>query len=151
MAEADIATSPEAELHNTVSLLSAGSTHEFIRYFFAALFALLLDVGGLWLLVHIFNLPYLLAGGLSFSLGIVCIYVLSVLWVFEQRGLRDRKVEFLIFVGIGLIGLIINEAILWFFTSALGFFYLISKIVSVVVVFLWNYSARKMILFRKKP
>jgi len=47
-----------------------------------------------------------------------------------------------------LIGLVLNEALIWFFTSYIGLFYLISKINAAVIILLWNFFARKYALFK---
>jgi putative flippase GtrA len=56
-------------------------------------------------------------------------------------------VEFLVFAGIGVIGLGLNELIIWFFTARIGLHYLASKIVSTVAIYCWNFFARKVALF----
>lgn len=132
----------------SVHVLGSRISHEFIRYFVASAVALLVDTGLLWLLTSVFAVPYLVSGAMAFLFGLTLIYVLSITWVFGVRRLRSPLVEFLIFAGIGIAGLLINEAVLWFFTSALGLYYLVSKCVSVILVFTWNYLIRKLWLFR---
>jgi putative flippase GtrA len=144
----DIATSPEAATAPGVSTLGSEGVHEFIRYFAASLAALAVDVGLLWFLTSVATLPYLLSGAIAFTIGLSVVYVLSVFWVFEARTVRNPVAEFAIFALIGLIGLGFNEAILYLFTAVFGVYYLISKIASVVVVFSWNFAARKWLLFR---
>lgn len=51
------------------------------------------------------------------------------------------------FALIGLVGLGLNELVLWLLTGLLGVFYLTSKIASVALVFTWNFAARKWFLF----
>ncbi len=144
----DIATSPETASAPLVSALGAEGAHEFIRYLAASAIALLADVGSLWLLTSVVQVPYLLSGALAFGIGLVIVYVLSVRWVFSERTIRSPLAEFAAFALIGVVGLALNEAILWLLTSALGLFYLVSKSASIIVVFSWNFSARKWLLFR---
>ncbi|MBI5644470.1 GtrA family protein [Candidatus Kaiserbacteria bacterium] len=144
---ADIVTSPEAATTPSVEALGSNTFHEFIRYFVASGAALILDTGLLWLLTSVFNVPYLISGAISFLVGLTSVYVLSIIWVFEHRAVRSPSAEFLIFCLIGAIGLGINEIMLWLFTSLFGFYYLVSKLASVVVVFSWNFFARKFLLF----
>lgn len=148
MQDADIATSPEAAPTSTLSTLGAEGVHEFIRYFVASLIALGIDIGSLWLLTSVFAVPYLLSGALAFVLGLITVYFLSVRWVFSKRMVRNPHLEFALFALIGIIGLALNEAILWVLTGYFGFFYLLSKVASVIVVFSWNFAARKWLLFR---
>ncbi len=144
----DIAITPETEETALVSFLGSTGLHEFIRYFGASAIALALDTGILWFLTSILSVPYLLSGAIAFTAGLVAVYYLSVNWVFENRLLRNSFAEFTAFALIGLVGLIMNELILWLFTSIVGFYYLSSKIFSVLVVFTWNYTARRTLLFR---
>ena len=145
---ADIVTTPETEPTATLSIIGSEGTREFIRYTVASAIALGIDITTLFALTNWFNVSYLLSGAIAFTLGLLIVYVLSVRWVFEHRVTRNWSTEFFIFALIGLVGLGINEAFLWFFTSIFGVYYLLSKIASVVAVFTWNFCARKYLLFR---
>jgi len=148
MTAPDIATAPESATSPLVEGMGSPGTHEFIRYFIASAIALVVDAGSLYLLTDVAGLPYLYSGAIAFILGLTIIYVLSVTWVFDRRVLRDPKAEFLLFAVIGIVGLGINEAVLWVATDVIGLYYLISKVLSVIFVFSWNFGARKYALFR---
>jgi putative flippase GtrA len=47
-----------------------------------------------------------------------------------------------------MVGLGLNEVFIWFFTAEVGFYYLISKIISAIIVLFWNFFARKYVLFK---
>jgi len=49
-----------------------------------------------------------------------------------------------------LIGLVLTEVILWFGTDYLGMDYRLSKLIAVGSVFVWNFGARKLLLFRRR-
>lgn len=144
----DIVTNPEKEPGDSMRVVGAEGLHEFVRYVIASAVALLADISVLTLLTSGFGIPYLLAGAIAFLVGLVIVYVLSTRWVFNARRLGSPAAEFGIFAGIGIVGLGLNELMLWTMTSVLGLFYLYSKILSVVVVFSWNFAARKYLLFR---
>lgn len=144
----DIAIAPETANGITANIIGSRATQEFVRYFAASLIALIVDIGSLALLTSFFHVPYLTSGWIAFTFGLVIVYLLSIFWVFEIRKVRNVWVEFLTFLIIGVVGLGINELVLWIFTGLFGFFYLISKIGSVVIVFSWNFFARKFLLFR---
>ncbi len=144
----DIVTSPESESGITTTIIGSRTTQEFVRYFAASLLALIVDIGSLALLTSFFHVPYLTSGWIAFTFGLTIVYLLSIFWVFEVRKVRNVWIEFFAFLIIGVVGLGINEVILWVFTGLLGFFYLISKIGSVIVVFTWNFFARKFLLFQ---
>jgi len=148
MAEPDLVTTPHSETGTSLSAIGSPGTREFIRYFIASLAALAVDFSALAYLTSGLGIDYLISAAIAFFLGLVTVYVLSVLWVFDQRSIRTPLVEFLVFAAIGAAGLLLNEIALWLLTGVFGMFYLVSKCLSVVLVFTWNYIARKFLLFR---
>lgn len=150
MSDPDIAVSPESETALSVSILGSSATREFVRYFIASGIALAVDVGLLTLLTSIVGVPYLISGAVAFIAGLIIIYVLSIFWVFEKRVVRSVLREFTVFCVIGIVGLGINEAILWFMTGVLGVLYLAGKFASIIIVFAWNFGARKFMLFSRR-
>ena len=94
---------------------------------------------------------YLLSACLAFAAGLVAIYLLSVTWVFGTRKLENPALEFLIFLGIGMAGLVLNALIMFVATGWIGMHYLVSKATSTGFVFLFNYFLRSSLLFNKKP
>lgn len=137
-----------------ISRLFKEPTHnvfiQLFRYLFVGGTAFVVDFGLLWVLTEYCNLHYLLAAALSFIAGLITNYALSVRWVFHERVLHSRVVEFSVFVIIGVVGLGLNEAIIWLITEWLRCHYIASKIISAVVVFFWNFMARKYLLFYGK-
>lgn len=144
----DLATAPEQAPSSTMRVMGAEGLHEFVRYFIASGIALLTDIGALTVFTSIFGMPYLIAGALAFIIGLVIVYVLSTHWVFSARSIKNYWTEFGLFSLIGLVGLGINELILWILTGGLGLYLLYSKVASVIFVFSWNFFARKYLLFR---
>ena len=120
---------------------------QLFKYFFVGGIAYCVDFGSLFFLTDFVKIHYLLSAAIAFILGLLTNYALSILWVFPKRALANKRLEFFIFSVIGLVGLGLNEVIIWFFTEFVHFHYLISKIFSTVVVFFWNFIARKKILF----
>jgi putative flippase GtrA len=123
--------------------------YQLIRYTFVGGLAFLVDFGTLYALTEFLGLHYLISAGIAFVLGLLTNYLISIKWVFTTRNIRNRKLEFLIFTIIGFVGLGLNELFLWNFTGILGFYYLLSKILTAILVYLWNFFARKVVLFRK--
>jgi putative flippase GtrA len=123
---------------------------QLFRYTFVGGFAFLVDFGTLFVLTEYFNIHYLISAGIAFILGLIVNYFLSVKWVFNSRAVKNRMLEFLLFTLIGLVGLGLNELFLWVLTDILLIYYLLSKIITTVIVYLWNFFARKFILFSKQ-
>ncbi len=106
------------------------------------------DFGLLALLTEAAGVHYLVSAGISFAAGTTVSYLLSVAWVFPERRFASRVLEYGLFLGVGLVGLGLNEALLWAFTEPLGIFYLLSKLIAAAIIFSWNFWARKLLLFR---
>jgi putative flippase GtrA len=123
---------------------------QLFRYTFVGGLAFLVDFGALYALTEGAGLHYLVSAALSFGLGLLTNYGLSVAWVFPRRRLRSRWAEFGLFGLIGLVGLGFNEVAIWLLTEKLGLHYLMSKIASTGGVYLWNFFARKLALFSKE-
>jgi len=122
---------------------------QFLRYAVVAAVGLVVDFGGLVLLKEVGHVFYLLAATISFVVALLVNYYLSIWWVFPASRF-SRKQEFMMFGAIGLVGLGLNDLMLWLLTSGLGIFYVWSKAISTVIVFFWNFFARKAI-FALKP
>lgn len=126
-----------------------GTIGQLLRYGVVGAIAFVVDFGGLWALTDLLRIPYLWSAAISFILGLITNYILSTIWVFKEKRFDSYLLEFSIFAIIGLIGLVFNEIIIFVSTDLLGFYYLIGKIVSTIVVFFWNFFARKIALFQK--
>lgn len=98
---------------------------------------------------------------ISFSVAVVVNYVASMKYVFERRDDMSRTKEFVIFLGLSIIGLGLNVLIIiglegiikWFATwpaIIYRFAYMIPKVVATSVVLVWNFVTRKIFL-EKKP
>jgi len=121
---------------------------EFARYIVVGAVAFGFDFGTLYVLKNYLNLHYLIAAAAGFMLGLLVNYILSTIWVFQYRKIQKKSVELAIFAGIGLVGLLINEFMLYVLTGIFLVYYLYSKIAATVVVFFWNFIARKYALFK---
>lgn len=121
---------------------------QFVRYFFVGGFAFVVDFGLLYILTEYAGLHYLLSATLSFIVGLLVNYIISCIWVFNNSKFKNRIVEFLFFAAIGVVGLGLNDFFIWLFTDCIGTHYMFSKIVAATLVYLWNFFARKYLVFR---
>jgi putative flippase GtrA len=124
---------------------------EAIGYVAASACALAVDVAILWALVNFLSIEYLLAATISFSAGAVVAYELSVKLAFKQHRLGDRDAEFIAFVIIGALGLVVNAAVIYAAINYAGMHYLAAKFVAAGFTFTCNFVARRQILFVPRP
>ncbi len=120
---------------------------QLVRYTFVGGLAFLVDFSSLFLLTEYLGVHYLVSAAVAFLLGLCTNYLLSVSWVFANRKVDNRLLEFVGFAAIGMVGLVCNEVFIWFFTEVARLHYLASKCIATVIVYLWNFFARKKMLF----
>jgi putative flippase GtrA len=121
--------------------------HEMAGYAISSGAALAVDVALLVLLVEWFGWHYLAAASLSFLAGAIVAYILVTRFVFRYRRLRDRRIEFAIFAGVGLVGLAINVITMQAVVEILGLGYLLGKAAAATLTFVTNFIVRRWLLF----
>lgn len=122
---------------------------QLLRYTIVGGIAYIVDFGLLFLLTEYAGLHYLLSATISFIAGLVVNYLISREWVFGSSKLSNQWAEFAIYAFIGIIGLVLNLALLYVFTEWLNIYYLLSKIFTAALVMLWNFFARRL-LYKNK-
>ena len=123
---------------------------QFFRYGFVGAVATVADWGVLYLLTEFAKIPYLISCVPAFLIGLTVNYLLSRFFVFSgEKNKHSASTEFVVYGIIGVIGLLLTVAIMYLLTQILRLpHYMISKIISTVVVFVWNFGARKVVLYR---
>ena len=121
---------------------------QLFRYFVVSGLSLVIDVCTLFVFTDVLRVHYLASSVLSYALGLVINYYISVNWVFGTRTYSDRRKEFAIFVGIGIAGLGVNTLVMWICASLFSLYYLAARVVSAAIGYSWKYAARRLILFR---
>lgn len=120
---------------------------QFLRYAIVGGIAFVVDAGSLWIMGRFIN--YLIAAAIAFILGLIANFVLSKLFVFTDQK-KNKVIEFISYGIIGVIGLGITEVLMYLFTDKLGLYFILSKIITAAIVLVWNYAARKILLYREK-
>ncbi|HII84499.1 MAG TPA: GtrA family protein [Methanobacterium subterraneum] len=121
---------------------------QLFRYIFTGGAAFIVDFSSLFILTDFFGIYYLASAAIAFVFGLITNYMLSINWVFNKRTMSNRKLEFGVFALIGIVGILLNEVFIWFFTENLQIYYLLSKIMAAVIILFWNFFARKFVLFK---
>ncbi len=123
---------------------------EFLSYVLFAGIATIVDMGLLFLLTEYafqFNYDYLISAIISYLCGMITNYTLNKYITFKNTSKRIAP-QFGVFSIVALIGLGLNELILWFFTEFTFLTYIYSKLLSVVIVMLWSYLGHKKFTFK---
>lgn len=122
---------------------------QFFRYAFVGGVAAFADLGVLYVLTEVFMIYHLISGVVGFVAGLSVNFLLSKIFVFSgEKNKHSASTEFIVYAIIGVIGLLLTELIMYAMTDIAGLYFMISKIVATGVVFVWNFVARKITLYR---
>ncbi|MBQ4530569.1 MAG: GtrA family protein [Lachnospiraceae bacterium] len=121
-----------------------------------------IDFGIYSAFVYFTSVPVLVANFFGFTISVIFNYLMSMKFVFQRNEDMDRKSEFTIFVILSLIGLGLNELLVWLFVEysyenisiiAEVFSYnmmkMIGKILATGIVMVYNFISRKIFLEKK--
>ena len=121
---------------------------QLFRYVVVGGVSFVVDYGLLYLLTERAGIHYLLSATCSFLAGLTVNYLISIRWVFGRSRSGSRLTEFLLFGVIGVVGLLLNNLLLWLLTDGLQLHYMVSKLVTALLVLCWNFGGRKTVLSR---
>ena len=127
-----------------------GIAGEIIRYLIIGGTAFVFDYGTLLLLNKAFGVNYLVAATIAFIIGIGVNYLGSIFFVFQVRSQQNVHIERSLFLLIGILGLLINDGMLYLLTGKMMIPVEYSKLITQIVVLFWNFAARKILLFTER-
>ncbi len=106
--------------------------------------AFVIDYTLLFLLAKVIGLNELISAAISFTVSLIFNYFLSTKWVFEAK--KQTPKEVIIFVLLSVVGLGINEILIYLGTKKLGIDVMIVKLFATAIVMVYNFITRKLIL-----
>ena len=123
---------------------------QFMKFGIVGVIAFVIDYCFMVLLTEVFGVPYLISTTVSFIISVIFNYFASMRFVFKRKDDMSRRREFIIFVVLSVIGLVINDVFMWLMVDFLFIDYRISKIVVTFIVAVWNFVTRKIFLEAKE-
>lgn len=107
--------------------------------------AFLIDYGVLFVLTEYCGIYYLISSIISFVVSLIFNYILSITWVFDVTKKQTAK-EVIIFVVLSVIGLGINQVVMYVGSDLLSIHYMFTKLVATAIVMVWNFITRKIFI-----
>lgn len=108
--------------------------------------AFLIDYSVLFICTEYLGIYYLISSFISFTVSTVFNYIASVRWVFDVDQKKSQRRNFALFIVFSVIGLGINQCIMWFGVEKLDLYYMLVKIGATAIVMVFNFVTRKMFL-----
>jgi len=120
---------------------------ELFRFAFTGGVCFVVEFLCLTLLVELLHVPVLIATAIAFLISVAVNYILCVKWVFTgaKDGGAGVRATFLLTSGMGFV---LNEVLMWLLNIVLGVHYMIAKVISTLLVMIWNYFTKRMVLKR---
>ena len=121
---------------------------KFLKFAAVGLSGLLIDYAFTYLLKEIFKVQKYVSNSIGFTIAASSNYVLNRVWTFESDN-PDIALEYTEFLIISIIGLGLNNLILWLIVSKFKINFYLAKFFAICVVTVWNFLANFLITFNQ--
>jgi putative flippase GtrA len=135
-----------AEVPLPAGTIAKAPRQQSIRFILVGASTALLDYLTLFFLTSGLGSNYFYSAAVGFMLGSTTNYFLSVRWVFVPGRFR-RELEFSFFIIVSVVGLALNQLTMWLFVSVPRIHYLYAKVFAIAIVTVWNFVAKKRLVF----
>ena len=119
---------------------------QFCKFGMVGTFCLCIDYGLMILLTESHMMTYYASSAVSFIASVVVNYVLSMRFVFVSKEGMSKIQEIMIFITLSMVGLLLNQMIMFLAVELLGMFYALAKVFATVMVTAYNFISRKKFL-----
>lgn len=119
---------------------------QIMKFGVVGVIATVIDFGVMIFLTEVFGINPVASATVSFTVSVIFNYLASMRYVFSHREGMSRQREFVIFIVLSIIGLAINDALMWVGTEMTPVDYRIVKVLATAVVMVWNFVSRKIFL-----
>ncbi|MFA7685578.1 MAG: glycosyltransferase [Candidatus Gracilibacteria bacterium] len=120
---------------------------QFIKYCIVGGLNTFIDIGALYLFVEYLKIAVIPSSVLSFIIAVANSFLMNKLWTFKDKSTNYRK-QFIKFLIVSIIGLGLNTAFMFTFVSLLSMWYILSKIITSLIVLTWNFLVNRFWTFR---
>ena len=121
---------------------------QILKFGIVGVFAFVIDYALLYVCTEYLNIYVLYSSIISFSISVIFNYIMSIKWVFDVNHKQTYK-DFTIFIIFSIIGLGINQLIMYLGIERLHIYYMLVKIASTGIVMVYNLITRKIFIEKK--
>jgi putative flippase GtrA len=120
---------------------------KFIKFCAVGFSGMVIDFGTTWLLKEKLRVNKYIANSTGFVLAASSNYLVNRFWTFHSANPRIAT-EYLSFISISLVGLAINNLVIYLLNGRMKLNFYLSKLFAVGVVTVWNFFMNYLITFR---
>jgi len=120
--------------------------HKFIKFGVVGISGIIVDFGITYLFKEKLKVQKYVSNSIGFIIATTSNYLLNEAWTFNTHEGAELY-QFGKFFGIAIIGLILSNLLVYFFSEKLKFNFYLSKFFAIAVVSLWNFFANYLYTF----
>ncbi|MBN9298900.1 MAG: GtrA family protein [Filimonas sp.] len=121
---------------------------KFVKFGVVGFSGMIIDFGITWLCKERLKLNKFVANSCGFTLAVINNYILNRIWTFESSNPQWQQ-ELGKFVLISLVGLLLNNLLLFLFHSKLKLNFYLAKAIAIGCVVVWNFGINMLFTFNK--
>jgi putative flippase GtrA len=126
--------------------LSPDLLEKFLKFGVVGFSGIFVDFGVTYFCKEKLRIHKYVASSLGFILATISNYLLNRYWTFNT-GQSAQFSQFGKFLGIAVIGLIINNLLIYLFNDKLKLNFYVSKLIAIVIVSVWNFFGNYLYTF----
>lgn len=119
---------------------------KFVKFGIVGSTGVVIDFAVTWLLKEQLHINAYVANSAGFVCAATNNWLLNRIWTFRSRNPQLIR-QYLLFMLISVIGLGLNNLVVWFCSEVVGMNFYLAKLVAVGVVMFWNFAANYKITF----
>jgi putative flippase GtrA len=120
---------------------------KFIKFCVVGFSGMIIDFGTTWLTKEKAKVNKYIANSTGFVLAATSNYIWNRYWTFQSEN-SHVVTEYFSFIIISLIGLAINNLLIYLFSDKMKFNFYLSKLFAIGVVTVWNFVLNYLVTFR---
>ena len=119
---------------------------KFVKFGVVGFSGIFVDFGVTYLCKEKLRIHKYVANSLGFILATISNYLLNRYWTFSN-GQSAQFSQFVKFFGIAIVGLVLNNLLIYFFNDKLKINFYVSKAIAIVIVSVWNFLGNYLYTF----
>lgn len=121
---------------------------QIIKFGIIGVIAFFIDYALLYSLTEFLHIHYLISAIISFTVSVIFNYIASIKWVFVTDSKKTSS-TFIVFIILSVIGLAINQLIMYLGVEIFHLYYMFTKIFATAIVMVYNFITRKIFIEKK--
>ena len=120
---------------------------QFLRYISVGALAASVEFMLFTAFYQLANWPLLVANCTSLGIALVLCFLLQRTWTFRVRGEATRQLW--LYLAMQSISAVLNNLLMLGFVQGLGIYAPVAKVLQIGIVFIWNYSFCRLVVFAR--